>query len=592
MSHSFATDPSIVCLPALPGHSWGAVPGQDGHWHFALWAPSAGNVTVQVANMPHIMQRDDQGVFRATLPAEEGAAYFFEADGVALADPASRWQMDGVEGASRLLNPASLRFGRAAWQGRPFNETVICEIHIGTFTPEGTFAAAAASDQLRRLADLGVTAIELMPLGQFPGRQGWGYDTVLPGAPQSSYGSPRQLCALIDRVHELGMMVYLDVVFNHFGPQGCYLMQICPQFFNQGQNDWGRAINFAARPVRDYFLDCALGWLEDYGFDGLRLDASDQIIDSSAPEFLVELARTIRARIPDRPIHLMTEDNRNITRLHEPVRNLYDGEWNDDYHHALHVLLTAETFKHYKPFKPDPLGDLCLALRDGYVLQGQPRADGDAPKGEPSGHLPWRVFINFNLNHDQAGNRARGSRLVSLVGHETALVSHALLLSAPFTPLLFMGEEVGSEAPFPWIADYAEPMAGQMRQGRKQEYAEMPGFAERMTDPMDSAAWASCHPYARLPLQASSWLAETRRLLQMRREVLLPLYRSGRAGAPQAEPIGKAALRACWPCASGVANVALCFDGTTGFSDPALTTCTYALRCPGEGQPWFRLWIS
>lgn len=567
------------------GQMWGARPAGDGSWTVALWAPSAQAVAVVLEGRTVPLAPGPDGCHRGRIVAAEGAPYALRVDGRTIADPASRWQ-DGMVPQSRLLDPGRLR--RAAFQAGPADAAVICEMHIGSFTPEGTFAAAARSDDLRRLADLGFTAVEIMPVGQFPGRSGWGYDSVLPHAPFAPYGPPDDLCALVDAIHALGMAAYLDVVFNHFGPEGCDLVAICPEFFEQGSTEWGRAIDFRRRAVREYFITCALGWVVDYGFDGLRFDAVERLVDDGDPPFLEEMA--LRLRDCGRVVHLFSEDSRNITALVDPQRGLYDGEWNDDYHHALHVLLTGETQNYYRPFAPMPLDDLCLSLRDGYVMQGQARPDGTAPKGEPSAALPWPAFVNFNLNHDQAGNRARGERLVTLVGDEVALVAHALLLCAPFTPLLFMGEEVGSRAPFPFFADYTGPLADAMRQGRVDHLGEEPGFAARMIDPMVKGVLATCYPYRDPAPARDRWLAVTRELLALRRDRLLPIYRSGRAAPAEAAATGPQALMARWACNGGTVTVAACFGGPQdmGTGDPAVFDLGVSLA----GSPFFRLWID
>ena len=586
---------SFFATPALSETAppyWGAHPNPDGAWCFGLWAPDALQVGLVLDGKTTPLVRDARGVFHGEFVARAGMKYSFVVDGRHISDPASRQQVDGVTGPSRLVDPKALRRHRQPWAGRRFDEAVISELHIGSFTPEGTFAAATRSDRLEALARMGVTAIELMPLGQFPGTRGWGYDSVLPFAPQTTYGHPKDLCALIDRAHELGMAVYLDVVFNHFGPVGCELPNICPTFFHEKESEWGQQIDYSQPAVRAYFTQGALGWLRDYGFDGLRLDAIDQMKDQSDPEYLVELARDLRAALPDRPVHLMTDDKRNITRLHLPAAGLYDGEWNDDYHHALHVLITGKTAHHYAEFATTPLEDLCLSLRSGFVLHGQSRPAGHEVKGETSSHLPWCSLINFNQNHDQVGNRAHGRRLVSLIGHEKALVTHALLLTAPFTPLLFMGEEVGSEVPFPWFADDTGELAHKMCAARQEEFADVPDFAARMVDPMHPETWHASHPYGLLPLEAPSWAAETERLLTLRREVLLKIYRSGPVAETTTEPLGRAAATVAWPCVLGTVRLAFCLDGTSWFALPAGAELRYGTHAPGEGRPWFQLWLE
>lgn len=269
-----------AAMPPHP-HHWGARPSADGWWDFALWAPSSGPITLHLGHLDNriAMQRGKDGVHRARAEASEGTRYSFSSKGEPFADPASLQQEAGVESWSLLRDPARFQRSPRPWAGRPFDEAVFAELHIGSFTPEGTFTAAARSRDLRRLAESGITAIELMPVGQFPGARGWGYDSVLPWAPQHSYGKPEDLSALVDEAHGLGLMVFLDVVFNHFGPQGCALTEICPEFFRDEHNDWGRKIDYGHPEVRAYFIRCALHWLEAYGLDGLRLDAVHEMED-------------------------------------------------------------------------------------------------------------------------------------------------------------------------------------------------------------------------------------------------------------------------------------------------------------------------
>ncbi|CAM5404301.1 malto-oligosyltrehalose trehalohydrolase [Frigidibacter albus] len=540
----------------------------DGRWRFGLWAPSAGAVAVRVGETDTPLQRGPDGFWRGASAAETGAEYGFVIDGAFRPDPAARAQVRDVHGPSLLVDPRGFRW-QQPWAGRPWEEAVIYELHIGTFTAEGTFAAAAA--RLPDLARLGITAIEILPVGQFSGRHGWGYDGVLPYAPHRDYGSPDDLKALVAAAQDLGIMVLLDAVYNHFGPDGAYLHAYAPEFFDkQRHTPWGAGIDYADPPVRTFFIENALYWLTEYRLDGLRLDATDQIEDPSDPELLVELAQRVRAAGFDRPIHLTTEDNRNITRLHEPEAGLYTAEWNDDYHHAIHCLLTGEDEAYYAPYAVDPMADLCVALDCGFVEQGQPRPGTDKLRGEPSGHLPWPSFINFNQNHDQTGNRALGERLAALVEDAPLQVAHALLLCAPFTPLLFMGEEEGSRAPFLFFADFTGDLAAALHEGRAREFAGFRGFAERAPDPLDPATRDASRPFAESGTpRAAAWRALTARLLAFRTGRVVPLLKSGRAGDPVVTRSGERALRAEWPFAAGRLIVAARFGPDAGMEAQA-----------------------
>lgn len=387
------TDLTILPPPMLV-RSWGARPETGGEWSFAVWAPAADRLDLDLDGRLVAMGRTRDGVHHCQAKAREGDRYRFLADGKTFSDPASLAQEGGVEGWSRLLCPQRLADRKPRRASPPFARQVITELHVGTFTREGTFAAAARSPQLRRLAEIGITVIELMPLGQFPGQRGWGYDSVLPYAPQDSYGSPEDLCHLVDTAHDLGLSVYLDVVFNHFGPKGCALSAICPDFFHDAETEWGRKINFGQARVREYFADCAVNWLRAYHFDGLRFDAIHALEDGSEPPIAADLARRIRAQVPD--AHLVVEDSDHVVNLFDPAAGLYDARWDDDYHHALHVLLTGESFGYYKEFMHTPLSDRALALRDGQTLQGQPRSQEEKRRGAPSSHLPHAAFVNFN----------------------------------------------------------------------------------------------------------------------------------------------------------------------------------------------------
>ncbi|WP_103257571.1 alpha-amylase family glycosyl hydrolase [Tabrizicola aquatica] len=576
---------------------WGVRPTGPNEWSFALWAPSCPEIMLELEGATLPMQRGEDGVHRLRARAPEGAVYRFRAGDLRFADPASVHQWGGVEGHSVLRDLRRLADRSARRVPTPFARQVIAEVHVGSFTPAGTFAAAARAPELRRLADLGVTAIELMPLGQFPGTRGWGYDSVLPYAPQDSYGGPEDLAGLIDTAHGLGLSVYLDVVFNHFGPKGNVLSKICPEFFRDEENDWGQKIDYTRPAVRAFFLDCARHWLRDYHFDGLRFDAIHEMEDLSAPPIEEELPRTLRAEFPH--VHLVAEDCRNGTALYEPAQGLYDANWDDDYHHALHVLLTGESFGYYADYTPQPLQDLALALRDGQAMQGQVRPDGCTAKGQPSAHLPASAFVNFNLNHDHAGNRPRGERLVSLVGSARAQVAHALLLTAPYVPLLFMGEECGSRAPFPWFGDYGGSAAQKMLEGRREQFGDLPGGGRDMLDPFDPATAGLAHPYAEAAPDQDSWLNLTQHLLDLRRRVLLPLFDSGRAAATRVAVIGPQALTVDWVFHAGCLRAVAGFGGA-GFGAAGTKPATAGpagasqpLCQIGDGDgPWFRLWLT
>ncbi len=421
------------------------------------------------------------GWWQLDAASQAGDPYRWVIDGEAYPDPAARAQAGDVHGPSRLVDPADFDW-KTQWPGLPWHEAVVYELHVGTFTPEGTFAAATGD--LVRLCELGVTLIELMPLAQFDGAHGWGYDGVLPYAPHPAYGTPDEVRAFVDAAHALGMGVLLDVVYNHFGPSGNYLGAWNPAFFHADRaSPWGQGIAFETPAVREFFIANALHWLEEYRFDGLRLDAVHAIEDHSPRHFLDELGDRVRERQWGRPIHLVTEDERNLARYFTPEAP-FDATWNDDWHHAVHCLLTGEDESYYAPFAVDPVGDIATALADGYVEQGQPRTDGE-PRGELSAHLPRPAFVNFLGNHDQVGNRAQGERLHQISTDRHALrVVTALTLLSPFTPMLFMGDEFLTPAPFLFFADFSGDLAEAVRKGRAQEFARFSSFGGEVPDPI------------------------------------------------------------------------------------------------------------
>ncbi|HEY1384982.1 MAG TPA: malto-oligosyltrehalose trehalohydrolase [Dongiaceae bacterium] len=470
---------------------FGAAPLPDGRVRFRLWAPAQQAVSVAVEGTVLPMATAGDGWFELTTDAARaGSAYAFQlADGAKVPDPASRQQAEDVHGPSLALDPRSYRWRTEAWRGRPWQEVVLYELHIGTFSASGDFDGVR--DKLDWLERLGVTAIELMPIADFAGKRNWGYDGVLPFAPDRAYGTVESLKALIDAAHERGLMMFLDVVYNHFGPEGNYLGRYAPQFFtDRHHTPWGAAIDFSQPVVREFFIHNALYWLEEFRFDGLRLDAVHAIADDSPTHILTELAQRARAGCgPDRHVHLVLENDANQARFLGPSQ--YDAQWNDDFHHASHVVLTREAEGYYVDYQRDPLQALGRALAEGFVYQGEKSIHRDgAARGEPTRGLPLQAFVAFLQNHDQVGNRAFGERLGQLVRPELLKAAASILLLSPQVPMLFMGEEWASGKPFQYFCDFDGELAQAVRDGRRREFARFPAFADpgargRIPDPND-----------------------------------------------------------------------------------------------------------
>lgn len=442
---------------------------------FRLWAPGESAVTLRHRDRDIRMEKADDGWFELTVSeAAAGDEYMFVLpDGKAVPDPASRAQADNVHGPSLIVDPA-YRWQNSGWRGRGWEEAVISEIHIGTFTPEGTFRAAA--EKLKLLAETGITAIEVMPVAQFAGNRGWGYDGVLHYAPHSAYGMPADFKAFIDAAHGLGIMVLLDVVYNHFGPEGNYLHSYAPDFFRHDlDTPWGAAIDFSREAVRRYFIDNALYWIGEFQLDGLRLDAVEQIHDTAELHVLVAIADEVKAAFADRQVHLVVEDQRNLVELlqrdEEGAPRSYKAEWNDDFHHVAHIIATGEKIGHYKAFADQLWLKLALALQHGFIYPDRMEPPA-LPAGERS-YLPPTAFIDFLQNHDQIGNRAFGERLISLSDPDIADALTAIFLLSPHIPFLFMGEEYGERRPFYFFTDYTGELAKLVREGRM---AEAEGF--------------------------------------------------------------------------------------------------------------------
>ncbi len=391
-----------------------------GDVRFRLWAPRAQSVALQLDDAPSAfdMANESGGWFALTTSrARPGSRYRFVIDGRAYPDPASRLQPEGVHGASEVGDPAAYDWTDDAWRGRPWHEIVLYEFHIGTFSEGGDFAGAIA--HLDHVRALGATAVELMPVAAFPGTRNWGYDGVFPFAPAICYGRPEALKRLVEACHARGLAVFLDVVYNHFGPEGNYLPAVAPDFFDdKRRTPWGAALDFSgelSRPVRDFFIENALYWLEEFHFDGLRLDAVHAIMDDSEPDIVDEIAMTVRRRIAGRKVHLVLENDRNEARRlarRDGKPLCATAQWNDDLHHALHVLVTGETAGFYGDYADEPARHLGRALAEGFAYQGDPSPFRDGkPRGEPSAHLPATAFVSFIQNHDHVGNHPFGSRI-------------------------------------------------------------------------------------------------------------------------------------------------------------------------------------
>lgn len=510
---------------------------------FALWAPDARSVSVVLEQQPAIeLLPEKDGWFTGIAPAQAGDHYHYRIDGqLQVADPASRYQPEGVHGPSQIVDVAGYHW-QHPWQGRPWHEAVIQEMHVGVL---GGYQGVAG--QLSRLSGTGVTAIELMPVGQFPGARNWGYDGVLPFAAQHSYGSPYQLCSLIDQAHGHGLMVMLDVVYNHFGPDGNFLHQYASPFFREDrQTPWGAAIDFRRPEVREYFIQNALMWVCDYRFDGLRLDAVHAI---DQPDFLVELAQRVRSAVePGRQVWLVLENEHNQAFLLEQG---FDAQWNDDGHNALHVLLTGETEGYYEDYKHQPIDKLARCLGEGFVFQGEANRHGQ-PRGEPSGHLAPSAFVLFLQNHDQIGNRALGERLSRLCPPAALRAATGLLLLSPMIPLLFMGDDDGSRAPFLFFTDFHDELADAVREGRRGEFAHFAAFAdpdqrERIPDPNARQTFDTSRPDGHDVL--AGWHGLYQQLLAIRHTQLVPRLPGSRALG--AEVLGDKALSARWRLGDG-----------------------------------------
>ena len=465
---------------------------------FRLWAPAAKSVDAIIDGARQEMARSDGGWFTVDVPgAAIGTRYHFRVDDeLDVPDPASAFQPEDVAGPSEIINHDDFEWRAREWRGRPWHETILLECHVGAFSPEGTYDGLIR--RLDHIADTGITAIELMPLGDFPGQRNWGYDGVLWYAPDHTYGTPDDLKRLIDEAHLRNIMVFLDVVYNHFGPEGNYLGRYAPHFFKETTSTpWGSAIDYAVPGVRAFTIENALHWLRDYRFDGLRLDAVHAIAEPDRSILLQELSEAAGslAREHKRHIHLVLENDDNCAAALDPETAIpagrYRAQWNDDYHHAWHVLLTGETHGYYADYARNPKKMIARALASGFVYRGEPSAHrGGRPRGEPTGNLSPAAFVNFLQNHDQIGNRALGDRLEWSANPEAVDAALAITLLAPMPPMLFMGEEWGARTPFPFFCDFGGDLAQAIRAGRRKEFADAyETFGDDVPDPLAASTF-------------------------------------------------------------------------------------------------------
>jgi malto-oligosyltrehalose trehalohydrolase len=580
----------------------------DGRVRFRLWAPPCDSVQLELHGIRNLVPLERAGGGWHETVTELAQAHsryrYVLPDGTRVPDPASRFQPHDVHGESEVIDPSDYAWKTADWRGRPWSEVVVYELHVGTFTPEGTFLAAIG--KLDHLVQLGVTAIEIMPVADFPGRWNWGYDGVLLYAPDSTYGRPEDFRALVDAAHARGVCVLLDVVYNHFGPEGNYLNSYAPDFFtDRHKTPWGAAVNYdgaSSAAVRDFVIENALYWLQDFRLDGLRLDAVHAIIDDSEKDVLTELAERVRAAFPQRHVHLVLENEHNAaSRLARDSRGQpiwYTAQWNDDVHHVLHTAATRERSGYYEEYAGDT-GMLGRALAEGFAFQGQTMKFSGRSRGEPSAALPPLAFVAFIQNHDQVGNRAFGERIGALASVEALRAIAAVYLLLPQVPMLFMGEEWNASQPFPFFCDFSGELSEAVRDGRRAECAKFPEFQdpekrETIPDPVAEQTFLS----AKLDWDAlaqgshAEWHDWYRRILKVRAKEIVPRVESI-AGAGRHAVLATGAVTVRWQCADGalVLDANLSAETVSGGATGALETIwSEGVAAPGTLGPWSVRW--
>jgi malto-oligosyltrehalose trehalohydrolase len=594
---------------------------EDGTVRFRLWAPSHLEIQLELDAEAELLAMRPIGDGWHEVMADRarpGTRYRFVLPGDRrVPDPASRYQPRDVHGPSEVVDPTACNWTDTDWCGRPWEEAVVYELHIGGFTPAGTFRAAI--DKLDHLVALGVTAIEIMPVGDFPGAWNWGYDGVLPFAPDATYGRPEDMKALVNAAHASGLMVLLDVVYNHFGPEGAYVHTIAPEMFtDRHKTPWGAAINMdgaASGSVREYFIHNALYWIEEFHIDGLRLDAVHAILDETPQHVLTELAERVRAAVPDRHINLILENEENAAHRLERREggpeglnegdlgpHWYTAQWNDDVHHVLHVAATGEAQGYYADYKGDT-EKLGRALAEGFAFQGEMMPYRGHPRGEPSVALPPTAFVAFIQNHDQIGNRPFGDRLTAIAPSAAVRAVAAVYLLLPQVPMLFMGEEWAAAQPFPFFCDLGPDLANAVRDGRRREFSRFPAFGDpatlhRIPDPTAEETFAAAklawddvlsEPHA----GTLDWYC---RVLAARHAAIVPCLPQIRSGG-RYFVVGNGAVVVRWSVGVAAGELMLAANLSDATMDGFPPTTGRVLWCegvadhpPGQFGPWAVRW--
>lgn len=544
---------------------------RNGSTRFKIWAPQCKTIKLKLRGRRSLIELDAVGDGWHRIDVEGvGAGTLYKyvlPDGTAIPDPTSRHQPEGIHGFSEVIDPRDFVWTDRDWRGRPWEEAIIYELHVGTFTEQGTFAAAAS--RLDHLLDLGVTAVQIMPVAEFYGRFNWGYDGAMWFAPSSNYGRPEDLKAFVDAAHRRSMMVFLDVVYNHFGPHGNYLPAIAPIFTKKHESPWGEAINFdgpGAEVVRELVVENALYWTSEFNFDGLRFDAIHTIADEAPTHILEVLAARIRASRPHRYTHLIVEnsDNQEVWLRRnsgsEPVH--YTAQWNDDVHHLLHAAATGENTGYYADFDnfEERSGMLGRALAEGFAYQGEMKPHEGMKRGEPSGGLPATAFVVYMQDHDQVGNRVKGDRITRIAHDDAVKALTAIYLLSPQIPMLFQGEEWASTRPFPFFSDVPVELRDAVRKGRQEELKSTPEHEDPDKPDIDEAVDpTSAKTFASAKLDWSSvkkephrsWLQHYRSLIDVRKAEIVPRLLGQNGFAGQFELLGVKSVLVTWRMGDG-----------------------------------------